>query len=195
VEVPNQFAVHLATADAYAACGPVAAVAVARWLGRNPTVTEALNTARSTGWTTAGGMNGVANEKRLLDAMHVPAQLEMPVNWRHIQSDASAGTPVILSTPRHYWVIDDYNPATGQYHVGQSGLAFRGGAEWMTAAQIQQLGGAANGVLYIDHPLVDRPTFAAAAIDLIDEPEQPKPARVLADSDLRSERWWESKRD
>ena len=98
-------------------------------------------------------MNGIANEKRLLDAMHIPAQMELPVNWRHVQTDASRGTPVIVSTPNHYWVLDDYDPLTREYHVGQSGLAFRGGAEWMTAERIQQLGGGINGALYIDHPL------------------------------------------
>src|SRR5207245_6772567 len=101
----------------------------------------------------SGGMNGIANEKRLLDAMHIPAQMELPVNWRHVQTDASRGTPVIVSTPNHYWVVDDYDPVTREYHVGQSGLAFRGGADWMTAERIQQLGGGANGALYIANPL------------------------------------------
>src|SRR5207245_11048516 len=101
----------------------------------------------------SGGMNGIANEKRLLDAMHIPAQMELPVNWRHVQTDASRGTHVIVSTPNHYWVVDDYDPLTREYHVGQSGLAFRGGAEWMTAERIQPLGGGINGALYTDHPL------------------------------------------
>src|SRR5579885_3539138 len=98
-------------------------------------------------------MNGIGNEKRLLDAMHINAQLETPLNWRHVQLDATRGAPVIVSTPNHYWVIDDYDPATGEYHVGQSGLVYAGGAEWMTAARIQELGGGASGGLYIANPL------------------------------------------
>jgi hypothetical protein len=153
VNVPNQFAANLSVQEAYAACGPAAAVAVARFLGRSPTVAEALQQAKQVGWTPQGGMNGIANEKRLLDAMHIRAQIETPLNWRHVQADASRGTPVIVSTPNHYWVIDDYDPITREYHVGQSGLAYRGGAEWMTAERIQQFGGGANGALYIANPL------------------------------------------
>lgn len=97
-------------------------------------------------------MNGIVNEKRLLDSTYIPSQLETSLSWVHVQSDASRGTPVIISTPNHYWVVDDYDPVSGQYHVGQSGLAFRGGAEWMTAECIQQLGGGLNGGLYISHP-------------------------------------------
>jgi hypothetical protein len=175
VDVPNQFAASLSPSEAYAACGPVAAVAVARFLGRNPTVAEALDRAKLTGWTAAGGMNGIYNELRLLDSMHIPAHIETPVNWRHVQQEASSGNPVIISTPGHYWVIDDFDPRSGAYHVGRSGLAYRGGAEWMTANQMQQLAGQANGALYIDHPLVPRPSVVASP----------------PTTELRSDRWWE----
>ena len=153
VVVPNQFASNLSAQEAYAACGPVAAVAVARWLGRNPTVAEALEYAKRTGWTVQGGMNGIANEKRLLDAMNVKSRMASTVNWQHVQSEAVHGNPVIVSTPNHYWVIDNYDARTQRYHVGQSGLVYRGGAEWMSAADIQHLGGGLNGALYVEHPL------------------------------------------
>ena len=188
VSVPNQFAAQLSVQEAYAACGPVAAVAIARFLGRNPTVVEALQTAKQTGWTSSGGMNGIANEKRLLDAMHIPAQMELPVNWRHVQTDASRGTPVIVSTPNHYWVVDDYDPLTREYHVGQSGLAFRGGAEWMTAERIQQLGGGINGALYIDHPLAG-PAAPVVVTSVAEAPPHALPPAVGHPG--RAERWWE----
>ena len=160
VVVPNQFAVNLPAQDAYAACGPVAAVAVARWLGQNVSVPQAMELAKRSGWTSSGGMNGVANEKRLLDAMRIRSQLEVQVNWQRVQAAASGGNAVILSTPQHYWVIDGYDPKAQRYHVGQSGLAYQGGAEWMTKADIERLGGAANGALYVPHPAVvaARPT-------------------------------------
>jgi hypothetical protein len=166
VSVPNQFAANLSVQDAYAACGPAAAVAVARFLGRSPTVAEALQQAKQVGWTSRGGMNGIVNEKRLLDGMHISSQLETSLSWRHVQSDASRGSPVIISTPNHYFVVDDYDPVTGQYHVGQSGLAFRGGAEWMTAQLIQQLGGGLNGGLYIAHPMAQPAPPHAVAVRL-----------------------------
>ena len=92
-------------------------MALARYLGRNPTVAESLELAKQSGWTLAGGMNGISNENRLLAAMHINAQIETPLNWGHVQLEASRGTPVIVSTPNHYWVIDDYDPVKGEYQA------------------------------------------------------------------------------
>src|SRR5262249_55615962 len=113
-----------------------------------------------------------------------------PVNWRHVQAEATRGTPVIVSTPNHYFVVDDFDPVTGELHVGQSGLAFRGGAEWMTVGRIQQLGGGVNGALYIDHPLPPRLSLPPMA-PFGDVPRTPGHA---ATDTLRSDRWWEDSR-
>jgi hypothetical protein len=189
VSIPNQFDSALSSQDAYAACGPVAAVAVARWLGRNPSVPEVLEVAKRVGWTRDGGMNGIANEKKLLDAMGIAARLETTVNWRNVRADALSGNPVILSSPGHYWVIDDYNPRTGTYHVGQSGLAYNGGAEWMTGAQIEQLGGRVNGALYVNHPGSPKPSMAALQPA---PPARPAPPPVTAPIQTApADRWWE----
>jgi hypothetical protein len=160
LQVPDQFASGLSQAEAYAACGPVAAVAFARAFGRNPTVREAMDLAKQTGWTAAGGMNGVANEQRLLGRLGVPTRLETSVNWDRLQDQAKTGIPAILSTEHHYWVIDAYDAQRGAFHVGQSGLAYRGGAEWMTAAEISRLGGSLNGALYLDQSPAPRSTTA-----------------------------------
>ena len=152
LQVPDQFGSGLSQAEAYAACGPVAAVAFARAFGRNPSVREAMDLAKQTGWTAAGGMNGVANEQRLLGRLGVPTRLETSVNWDRLQDQVTRGNPAILSTANHYWTIDAYDPQRGAFHVGQSGLAYRGGAEWMTAAEIGRLGGSINGALYLDLP-------------------------------------------
>ncbi len=195
LEVPNQFASGLAAVEAYAACGPVAAVAMARWLGRNPTVSEALLRAKQTGWTAAGGMNGIANEKRLLDVMQIPARLETPVNWQHVRLDAVNRNPVIISTTGHYWVIDDYDFTTRKFHVGNSGLAYRGGSEWMSDSEIQLLGGQVNGALYVEHPLAGQPSLVIA------QPAQPvgeplaRTASANSGNHLRAERWWEDSRE
>jgi flagellar protein FlgJ len=153
VVVPDQFHIGLAPDEAMAACGPVAAIAFAQVYGRNPTPAEAMDLAKQSGWTAAGGMNGISNEKRLLDKMGLPSQLEMGANWDHIRADAVQHQPVIVSTPGHYFVIDGYDPNTGAYHVGQSGKVYRGGSDWMTPSQIQGLAGAPSGALYTVHPL------------------------------------------
>jgi hypothetical protein len=183
VSVPNQFDAALSLQDGYSACGPAAAVAVAHWLGRNANVPEVLEIARQVGWTRDGGMNGIGNEKRLLDKMGVPAHIETPIDWRHIRADAFSGNPVILSSPGHYWVIDDYNPSNRTYHVGQSGLAYAGGAEWMTGEQIQALGGQPSGALYVDHPLIPQPSVAV-------HHAPPAAALVVGGAPVR-DTWWQ----
>ena len=152
VSVPDQFGVGLPKDEAMAACGPVAAIAFAQAYGRMPSPTEAMALAKQSGWTAAGGMNGIANEKRLLDKLGLPARLEYGVNWETVKAEAVARNPVIISTPAHYWVVDDFDPKTGKYHVGQSGKAYRGGSDWMTAEQIAQIGGGQNGALYAINP-------------------------------------------
>jgi len=151
VVVPNQLAIGLPTDEALAACGPVAAMAFAQVFGRNPSPQEAMTLAKQSGWTSEGGMNGISNEKRLLDKMGLPSQLEMGANWDHIRADAMQKQPVILSTPGHYYVIDGYNPATGAYHVGQSGKVYRGGSDWLTPNQIAALSGSPSGALFTVH--------------------------------------------
>jgi hypothetical protein len=161
--VPNQFGgPSLTTDEAYAACGPAAAIAFARANGRNPTLREAVDLAKQVGWTTAGGMNGIANEKALLDKMGIAATLDLNPSWDKIAADASSGNPVAISTPKHYFVADGYDPQTGKYHVGASGTAFKAGAEWMTAEQIANLGGGVNGALFADHPASPQPSVAVA---------------------------------
>ncbi|MBV9354660.1 MAG: glucosaminidase domain-containing protein [Chloroflexi bacterium] len=162
VVVPDQFHVGLPPAEAYAACGPVAAIAFAQAYGRNPSVSEVMDLAKASGWTVDGGMNGIANEKRLLDSLGLPARLEDHVDWTTVQSEVDAGNPVIFSTPKHYFVADRYDPARDAYHVGQSGLALRGGSAWLTASQIAGMGNGLNGALYTQHPLASQNAVGAS---------------------------------
>jgi hypothetical protein len=154
VVVPDQFHIGLAPEEAMAACGPVAAIAFAQVFGRNPTPAEVMPLAKSSGWTAEGGMNGISNEKRLLDKMGLPSQMEMGANWDHIRASALQHQPVILSTPGHYYVIDGFDAKSGAYHVGQSGKVYRGGSDWLTPEQIAGLSGSPSGALFTAHPLV-----------------------------------------
>lgn len=147
--VPNQFGdPTLSAAEAAAACGPAAAVAFARANGRNPTLREAVDLAKRLGWTEAGGMNGVANQQRLLERMGVAAELDAGATAATIGERARAGEMVTVSTPKHYYVVDGYDPTTGRVHVGQSGLARQGGSTWMTLEDIARRDGGINGALY-----------------------------------------------
>jgi len=125
-------------------------VAFARSLGRDPTLRQVLDLAKTVGWTSQGGMNGVGNQKRLLEKMGIPTSLDCARGWDYVVETAAAGTPVAISTPGHYFVADGYDPRTRQFHVGESGTAYRNGKEWMTREEIENLSGRMNGSLVVD---------------------------------------------
>ncbi|HYE76679.1 MAG TPA: C39 family peptidase, partial [bacterium] len=157
---PNQFGDRqLSAAEAMAACGPAAAVAFARATGRNPTLREAVDLARSNRlWDANTGMYGPGAQQQLLNQMGVPARLEHSVDWSRIRAEVQRGNPVIVDTPAHYFVVTDYNPQTGQYLFGASGTAFRRGSAWMTPAQMETVAeGRARATLYLDVPATTSP--------------------------------------
>jgi hypothetical protein len=165
VEAQRQFEQEagLSAGDAYTACGPVAAAAFAATYGRNPSPSEAIALARQVGWNPSTGMAGVQSEVKLLNAMGIDAHATSGVDWANVGRDASGGNPVIIDTPGHYYYVDGYNQDTGQLHVGASGLALKGGSEWMTPDQINRMpqsGGAARAAIFADHPLAQQDGLA-----------------------------------
>lgn len=150
----NQFGDPSLTYDeALAACGPAAAVALAAAYGNQIPLKAALEEAKKVGWTAAGGMNGIQNQKRLLDSMGIATRMETNVDWNAVVKDATAGNPVIISTPNHYYFANAVDPQTGKLFVGQSGLAFKqGGGQWMSPQEIMAQGGGVNGALFADSP-------------------------------------------
>lgn len=167
--VTNQFKSGLSYDEALAACGPVAAQALARYYGNNIPIGEVMRAARASGWNTAGGMNGVYNQKRMMDSLGIKSRLVTAPNWGDIARDSSTGNPVIISTPKHYYVAQAYDAdgsrsgKPGAYFVGQSGLAFAfGGGLWMTADEIARQGGGINGALFADSPASPYPSVAVS---------------------------------
>ena len=143
----------LSTDEAYAACGPAAAVRFAQAYGRNPTLREATDLAKTVGWTSGSGMAGIGSEQQLLQKMQIPTKLVGP-DIQAMAHEAQTGNPVTISTPGHYFYADGYNPQTGAFHVGQSGLDLKGGSEWMTPEQMQARMGQIQGALFADNPTV-----------------------------------------
>jgi conjugative element/phage-associated large polyvalent protein len=156
---------QLTNDEAYAACGPAAAVRFAQRFGRNPTLREALDLAKdpSIGWTSAQGMAGIASEQRLMDKLGIPTRLVTGPQWGVFAEEAKTGNPVTISTARHYFTADGYDPATNRFHVGRSGLDLQGGAEWMTPEQMTNLMGPVQGGLLADNPQVAAPSTADQA--------------------------------
>lgn len=150
----SQFGDKTLTAEeASAACGPAAAARLAAQFGNAIPLKVALDAAKTVGWTPGGGMNGIANQKKLLDTLGLPAELDTSGNWDRIVSDAGAGKLVTISTPGHYFTASASRPrADGQteLYVGQSGLDLRSGKAWMTPQEIEAAMGKLNGALISD---------------------------------------------
>ena len=161
---------QLTNAEAYAACGPAAAVRFAQRFGRNPTLREATDLAGTVGWTPEQGMAGIASQQRLMSKLGIETELVPGAQWERFAQEAQSGNPVTISTSAHYFYADGYNPATGQFHVGRSGTDLRGGKEWMTQSEIvaaaERLGGGqVQGALLADNPTVAAPSTSGQADD------------------------------
>jgi len=146
--------------EAYAACGPAAAVRFASMYGRNPSLREAVDLAKQVGWTAANGMAGLASEKNLMDKLGVATKMVSGGNWDLFAKEAQSGNPVTISTPGHYFFADGYDPQSGAFHVGRSGSDLRQGSEWMTPAQMTAVMGPVQGGLLADNPQVPQPSIA-----------------------------------
>src|SRR5215831_7271002 len=136
-------------------CGPAAAIAFYRATGRDMTLNEAMSMASARGdWDAGSGMHGIGSEADLLKGMGVQTHVTSGVNWDQVQADVANGNPVILDSPGHYWVVDGYNPDTGQYHFGTSSsdLIAANHQEWFTPQAAAKLGmGDFRGALFIDN--------------------------------------------
>jgi len=152
---------QLTAAEAYAACGPAAAVRFAMLMGRQPTLREATDLAAQVGWTPQGGMAGLSSESALFDKMQIPHRM-VGADWSALAREASSGNPVTISTPGHYFTADAYDPSSGAFHVGSSGTDLRGGSEWMTPQQMEARMGALQGGMAVDNPQVPGPSPLAS---------------------------------
>jgi hypothetical protein len=108
-------------------------------------------------------MAGITSEQRLLKNMGVDTHIVAP-DWDAIAKEATTGNPVTISTPGHYFFADGYNPQTGAFHVGRSGLDLKSGSEWMTPAQMENLMGRAQGALFADNPAVPASSTSPTAL-------------------------------
>jgi len=159
---------QLSSDEAYAACGPAAAVRFAQAYGRNPTLREATDLAATVGWTAGQGMAGINSEQQLLQKLGVPTKL-VGADTQAMAHEAQTGNPVTISTPGHYFYADGYNPQTGAFHVGQSGLDLRGGSEWMTPEQMSARMGPIQGALFADNPQAPAVSTSAPVTDQLSQ--------------------------
>lgn len=143
--------------DRWAACGLIAAEALARFNANNPNldrIVEIRNTAAWNGrWDANNGMHGPDAERALLADLGM--QVSGPV-WvgdigqgdQMIRDSLSRGKPVIISTLRHYFFAEGYN--NGVIFVGNTGaiMGNYGGSAYMTLSQISWAGNGSLALLF-----------------------------------------------
>jgi hypothetical protein len=145
--------------EALAACGPAAAVAFARAVGREVTLDAAVALAREVGWTPSRGMAGPSSQVALLKRLKIAATLEAGVDRAKVVREVQAGRPVIVRTggdPGHYLVAERYEPASGKFDFGASAAVLReaGGSRWFGLEEIRSLGvGPPTHAIYLDNTL------------------------------------------
>jgi len=148
----------LSVEEAYAACGPAAAVALARALGLDPGLDEAVEHARKVGWTAALGMSGPRSQVHLLAYLGVAARLDdaEAVDWAAVVRHVRGGNPVILVAPGHYFVAEGFAEETGALDLGTSAavLTSAGGRRWFAPSAIGSLGmGQPQRAIFLGRPL------------------------------------------
>ena len=151
---------QLSADEAYSACGPAAAVRFAQAYGRNPSLREATDLAKSVGWTPGAGMAGIGSEQQLLKKMGIETRL-VGRDEQAWAAEATTGNPITISTPGHYFYADGYNADTGKFHVGRSGLDLKGGAEWMSLGDMEGRMGRAQGALFANNPVTPQDSTLA----------------------------------
>jgi hypothetical protein len=136
----------LSRGEAFAACGPAAAVAFARATGHDLTLDQATTAARTVGWTAWGGMAGPRSELALLASIginaHQRGESEDTIDWGRVIGDVQAGIPVMVVTPLHYYVAEAYDAETGRFDFGNSALTLAGARKerWFRPDEIAWLG-------------------------------------------------------
>jgi hypothetical protein len=143
----------LTTAEALAICGPAAAVAFSRAVGRNPTLREAKELGSSLGvWNVGQGMAGPESQVKLLGAMGVPARLQQGADEATIGREVLAGRPVTIDTPGHFYVAQSYDPQTRTFDFGESAKVLKasGGRSRFRLDELASLGmGAPRSTIYL----------------------------------------------
>lgn len=139
--VPNQFS--LGGDVGASACGPAALVALQKAKGKELGLSSAVDVARRFGWNTAGGMNGFGNFQRMAQAEGLNFQTGSAGD---VRAQVERANPVVISTTKHYFVAQAYDPSTNKYFFGNSGTALKTGSQWLTLDQVAAIGGGINGV-------------------------------------------------
>jgi flagellum-specific peptidoglycan hydrolase FlgJ len=141
-------AAGLSTADALAICGPVALTAYKRANdGANPSLQEALQLSKATGWNPEVGM-GRGSTGFIEAARQIGVPLSVaPVNWDRVNQAVGQGQVVTLNSHGnggHFWTVQGLRdgPNGREYDFGNSAAVLKrsGGRRWLTPAEANRMG-------------------------------------------------------
>ncbi len=141
-----------------AACGPIAAEALVRFLANNSQlnkICDIWSIAKGKGYWN-GAMQGpdFAGERGLLRDLNIETELVWVSNIgsgeRMVRESLDQGKPVIISTRRHYFFAAGYDN-NGRLFVGNTGkiMSNYGGTERMTLSQISSAGNGSLALLLL----------------------------------------------
>lgn len=152
---PNQF--ELGDPDQGSMCGIVAGAAFAKAAGKDLSIAQIKQFAIDEGnWNASQGMGGSIGQVNMLNAMGIPAH-EEGLDWDKAIQTVQSGKPVIITSPRHYFVMESYDPATGMVDLGNSAAILKrtGGRHEFTIEElmngsVMDPGHTPDGAIYMD---------------------------------------------
>jgi hypothetical protein len=146
--------------DANSICGPYLASLFTDAVGRPPSAAEAREIAASFGY---GGPAGMLRNDQVDDMANAMISRFAPESGMRaveqkmtdpaaasqlMQKALSSGSPLVgVNTRGHYYGADAYDPASGKFHVGGTGLSVQGGSDWLTVEQMTALMGPLQGII------------------------------------------------
>lgn len=121
-----------------AACGPLALEGLLQAGGQNSDLSLILKKAAARGWwSTADGMESADDFARMASEFGMPIQ---GITKASAIADLERGVPIVINTPKHYFLAQGYDPATGLFDMGNSGLSVFN-KRYMTLEEAQGFGG------------------------------------------------------
>jgi hypothetical protein len=121
-----------------AACGPIAAEALARMYGNTADIGSIIAYAQSHGlWNTSDGMEGGGAFTAL--AQHFGVNIG-DVSEAGAERALASGVPVVVNTRDHYFVAQGYDPASKTFDMGFTGQSVYN-QRYMTLADIERHAG------------------------------------------------------
>jgi hypothetical protein len=153
---PSQasYALNSGDGDGWAMCSQFAAAGELAALGITMDPADMKATARKYGWTPEVGQAGpqahvnMVNDLLAQNGSDARAVYQQGIDWQKVAQEVKGGRPVVLNAMStagkigHYFVVEDFDPSTGRYYLGNSLLSLKAGngqSGWVTPQELNAL--------------------------------------------------------